>query len=171
MFTGALLGYMWGWIWGWSLFDPNSDIWALAAGLGAIAGLIFGSVSSSRQRDVCILSMTIGLYPSWLARTLLFGDIPGGWGVLLMAGGTVLSGAIGIHLNRQADSALLPGLAGALYIGFFGGFLINVIVLDKVLGWIQTNSILNQAPAVFICGAIGGFSVAQWVSRKKRHAT
>jgi hypothetical protein len=168
MFTGALLGYMWGWIWGWSLFDPNSDIWALAAGLGAIAGLVLGAVSFTKRYDVLLLCATFGLYLSWIARTIIFGDIPGGWGALLMAGGVVLSGAIGLRLSPQADPAIFPGLAGALYIGFFGGFVIDLMVLDKLLGWVHTHSILTQAPAVIVCGVIGGIVVAQWAARRMR---
>jgi hypothetical protein len=80
-----------------------------------------------------------------------------------MVGGVFLSGAIGLRLSRRADPSLLPGLAGVLHIGFFGGFVIDVIVLDKVLGWVQTHSILNQAPAVIVCGVVGGVGLARWV--------
>ncbi|MGB7540248.1 MAG: hypothetical protein WBM17_17030 [Anaerolineales bacterium] len=168
MFSGALIGYMWGWIWGWSLFDPNSDIWALAAGVGAIVGLVFGIVASKGRYDTMLLSITIGLYLSWVARTFLFGDIPGGWGALLMAGETVLGGAIGLYLNRQANPALLSGLTGALYFGFFGGFFVDVIIMDKIMGWMRTHSILTQATAVILCGIAGGIVISQWGSRRMR---
>lgn len=164
MFTAALLGYLWGWIWGWSLFDPNTDIWALAAALGAVAALALGNLSSIRQYDTLLLSMTFGLYLGWIARTYLFGDIPGGWGILLMTGGVVLGGVIGMRLHHKADPAILPGLVGALYIGFFGGFLIDAIILDKMLGWMPVHTILNQAPATIICGAVGGIGVARWMA-------
>lgn len=168
MVTGALLGYLWGWIWGWSLFDPNSDIYALAAGVGAITGLALGSITSFRQYGVLLFCATVGLFLSWYARTIFFGDIPGGWGALLMIGGVVLGGAIGLYLNRQPHPALLPSLVGALYIGFFGGFFIDVIVLDKLLGWVHTHSILTQAPVVIICGVVGGIGVARWAIRGGR---
>jgi hypothetical protein len=162
--TGGLLGYMWGWIWGWSLVDPNRDIYALAAGAGAIAGLVLAAIPFTRRYDVLIISATIGLYLSWAARTFLFGDVPGGWGVILMVGGIVLSGAIGLRLSRQAHPTLLPSLIGTLYIGFFGGFVIDVVVMDLLLGLVHTHSILTQAPAVIVCGIVGGIGVAEWVS-------
>jgi hypothetical protein len=166
MATGALLGYLWGWIWGWSLADPNSDIYALAAGVGTIAGLILGALSSTRRFDILVLTATFGLYLSWFARTLFFGDIPGGWGIILMAGGVILSGAIGLNLSRQVHPALLPGLLGALYIGFFGGFVIDAIIMDSLLGWVHTHTILSQGPVVIVCGIIGGIGVAIRAARK-----
>ncbi len=161
IFTGALLGYMWGWIWGWSLFDPNRDIWALAAGLCAVLGLLLGlTLYFWRYADI-FSTATLGLYLSWIARTLIFGDVPGGWGIALMAAGVIAGVAIGIRLNRQGNEALTPVLLGVLYIGFFGGFLIDVVLLDVILGLVQTHSVLSQAPAVLICGVIGGAVVAR----------
>ena len=116
----------------------------LAAGVGAIAGLALGAVASFRRYDVLLLCATVGLFLSWYARTIFFGAIPGGWGALLMIGGVILSGAIGLYLSRQLHPALLPSLVGALYIGFFGGFFIDVIVLNKLLGWVHTHSILPR---------------------------
>jgi hypothetical protein len=165
MFTGALAGYMWGWIWGWSLFDPNSDIWALAAGAFALLGLLLGAISTLWRYGGLLLSVTCGLYLSWIGRTLLFGDVPGGIGALFMLGGVAISNAIGIRLSRH--TATLPVLLGALYIGFFGGFIIDVVLIDKVLKLAQTHSIVSQAPAVLVCGIVGGIATARWSSRSR----
>jgi hypothetical protein len=164
MFTGALLGYIWGWIWGWSLFDPNSDLWALGSGLGAIGGLLAGILFRGEKFDALTLSATFGLFLSWIVRTLLFGNVPGGWGILVLAGGALL----GALFSRRAGSSLVIILMGALYAGFFGGFLIDVILLDILLGWVQTRSLLTQAPIVIVCGIAGGIGTALWINRPGR---
>ena len=161
IFTGALLGYMWGWIWGWSLFDPNSDIWALAAGLCAVLGLLLGLTPYFWRYANIFLTATLGLYLSWIARTLIFGDVPGGWGIALMAAGAIIGAWLGLRLNRQAKKTTTPVLLGVLYAGFFGGFLIDVVLLDIILGMVQTHSILSQAPAVVACGVMGGVVMAR----------
>ncbi|MBI5565158.1 MAG: hypothetical protein HY870_09690 [Chloroflexi bacterium] len=165
LFTGALLGYLWGWVWGWSLFDPNSDRWALAAAIVALAGLLCGATTYLWRYGELLLSLTFGLYLSWLARTALFGDIPGGPGIFLMAGGVVISGVVGLRVRRRASRSGLAILLGALYTGFFGGFFIDVVLMDKVLNLTRTHSILSQAPAVLACGLIGGIVVARRSTR------
>ncbi len=165
MFTGALLGYLWGWVWGWSLFDPNSDRWALAAATVALVGLLFGATTYLWRYGELLISLTFGLYLSWLARTVLFGDIPGGPGIFLMAGGVVISGVVGLRVRRRANKTDLAILLGALYLGFFGGFLIDIVLMDKVLNLARTHSILSQAPAVLACGLVGGIVVARWPTK------
>jgi len=157
MFTGALLGYIWGWIWGWSLFDPNSDLWALGAGLGAIMGLLAGILFRKENLDAMILCATCGLFIGWIVRTLLFGDLPGGWGIFIMIGGAVLGIITG---QRAAASSLAFILLGSLYAGFFGGFLVDVIILDNLLGWVHAQSLISQALVVLICGIAGGIGAA-----------
>ncbi len=161
IFTGALLGYMWGWIWGWSLFDPNSDLWALAAGICAVLGLLLGLIPYFWRYANIFLTATLGLYLGWIARTLIFGDVPGGWGIVLMGAGVIIGILLGVRLNRQMKETLTPVLLGVLYAGFFGGFLIDVVLLDIILDVVQTHSILSQAPVVLICGVIGGVVMAR----------
>ena len=163
IFTGALVGYMWGWIWGWSLVDPNSDIWALAAGVFALVGLLFGATPYLWRYGGVILCATCGLYLGWVGRTLLFGDVPGGIGALFMLGSIMIGGVIGERLSHRA--ATLPVLLGALYIGFFGGFIIDVVLIDEVLKLVRTHSIVSQAPAVLACGIVGGIVAARWSSK------
>jgi hypothetical protein len=167
LFTGALLGYFWGWILGWSLFDPNSDLWALLAGMGAIVGLVIGATPFVWRFMGELALASIGLYLSWIMRTLLFGDHPGGWGVLVLILGSVVSWIAGARLSHpnSAKQKIIPGLVGGLYAGFFGGFLIDVILLDEILGLVHSHSILSQAPAVMVCGITGGVMVARWRSR------
>jgi hypothetical protein len=149
--TGALLGYGVGWIWGWSLFDPNSDIWALTALLGAIVGLIVGFTRWFWEHAGKLTSGALGLYVGWIFRTWLLGDEPGGFGLAIMIVGMVVGAGIWARLGARN----LGGILGILYLGFFGGFLIDVVILDLIAGWVQQHGILSQAPAVFACGVVG----------------
>ena len=170
LFTSALLGYFWGWVWGWSLFDPNRDLWALLAAAGALIGLVLGFTPLIWRNRATLLCASIGLYLGWLLRTLLFGDVPGGWGILILAVAAIAGWIIGARLTSppNARPALVPALLAALYAGFFGGFLIDVILLDLLLGLVKTHSILSQAPAVLACGVIGGVLVGWRQSRKTK---
>ena len=165
IFSSALIGYMWGWIWGYSAVDPNSDIYALAAAVGALIGLVVGLTPLFWRKVGLLLGATIGLYLGWLARTLIFGDVPGGAGLILMLAGLLIGGFVGARRVLPADQASQRILIAALYIGFFGGFLIDVVLLDLVLKLVRTHSILGQAPAVILCGVIGGIVFAKWSAK------
>jgi len=157
IFSAALIGYVFGWILGWSSFNPNSDVWALAAGVGAIAGLIVGLTPLFWSNVGMFFGSAIGLYLGWLLRTLLFGDVPGGLGLVFVLGGAVAGGLVGTRPAFQRDGAPLRALIGALYIGFFGGFLIDVVLLDIVFKLVRTRSILGQVPAAVASGVVGGW--------------
>jgi hypothetical protein len=157
----ALIGYMWGWIWGWSLFDPNLDLWALIAALGALLGLVAGLLGLFWRRSADLLCATLGLYLGWVLRTWIFGDKPGGWGLLLMAmmvlGGVWLARA---YKLQQKQSTIII-LLSVLFIGFFGGFIIDVLLLGLVYGANRPHTILTQAPWVIACGVLGGWASAR----------
>jgi hypothetical protein len=155
--SAALIGYMFGWILGWSLLDPNSDVWALAAAVGAIAGLVVGIGQWFWDHAGVFFGSAIGLYLGWILRTLLFGDVPGGIGLVFILGGAIAGGLVGARPVFQKDGTGLRVLICVLYIGFFGGFLIDMILLDMALKLFQTHTILNQAPAVIASGAAGGW--------------
>jgi hypothetical protein len=157
IFRAALIGYMFGWILGWSSFDPDSDVWALAAAVGAIAGLAVGVTPLFWNNAGAFFGSALGLYLGWLLRTLLFGDVPGGFGLVFVLSGAVAGGLVGTRCAFQRDGAPLHALIGALYIGFFGGFLIDVILLDVVFKLVRTHSVLGQAPAVIVSGVTGGW--------------
>ena len=160
--SAALIGYMWGWIWGWSLFDPNLDLWALLAAICALAGLVVGLLGSFWPRSAGFLCATLSLYLGWVLRTWIFGDTPGGWGILLMVL-TIIAGlwlAREFKLQGQPSSVII--LLNVLYIGFFGGFIIDVLLLGLVYGAARPHTILTQAPWVIACGVLGG-----WVSAKR----
>ena len=164
--TGALVGYVFGWILGWSVFDPNSDVWALAAAVGAMLGLLMGVAPGFWLRAGMLVGAAIGLYLGWILRTLLFGDVPGGIGLFLILGGALVGGLVGARPTFQGGASLRT-LVCAAYIGFFGGFLVDVILRDVILGVVKTHSILGQAPAVIVCGVIGGL-LGGWLGRKER---
>jgi hypothetical protein len=159
---GALIGYMWGWIWGWSLFDPNLDLWALLAAVGAVAGLVAGLLGWFWRRSAALLCATLGLYLAWVLRTWIFGDNPGGWGIILMAV-TVIGGIwLAREYRLQAQPTSIIVLLNVLFIGFFGGFVIDVLLLGLVYGTNHPHTILTQAPWVIGCGVLGG-----WVSARR----
>jgi hypothetical protein len=160
MFTGALIGYLWGWIWGWSLFDPNLDLWALLAGTLAILGMALGAIGSIREKATCVISSTIGLYLGWIVRTLAFGDIPGGPGILFLIVGVLLGTGVS-RLSRLRHMAASIVLTAALYAGFFGGFLVDFILLRVLFHQSQYQTIPGQAPAILFCGVIGGWIAAR----------
>ena len=168
VFTGALVGYVFGWILGWSVFDPDNDVWALAAAVGAMLGLLIGLAPGFWRRAGMLIGAAIGLYLGWILRTLLFGDVPGGIGLLFIIGGAIVGGFVGARSMFQAGASLRT-LVCAAYVGFFGGFLFNVLLLDVILGWVKTHSILGQAPAAIACGVIGGLLGAR-IGRKERRA-
>ncbi len=157
IFSAALIGYMFGWILGWSCFDPNSDVWALAAAVGAIIGLILGLLPLFWDHAGMFFGSAAGLYLGWVLRTLLFGDVPGGIGLALVLGGAIAGGLLGSRPAFQKDGPGLRVLICVLYIGFFGGFLIDVILLDVALRLVRTHSILGQAPVVITSGIVGGW--------------
>ena len=161
IFSAALIGYMFGWILGWSFFDPNSDVWALAAAVCAIAGLIVGIGPFFWNHAGVFFGSAIGLYLGWLLRTLLFGDVPGGIGLAFVLGGAIAGGLVGSRSAFQKDGTGLRVLICVLYIGFFGGFLIDVVLLDVALKLFPTHTILNQAPAVIASGIAGGWLAAR----------
>jgi hypothetical protein len=155
-FTAALIGYMWGWIWGWSLFDPNLDLWALLAAIGTVVGLVAGLLGLFWRKSAMLLCATLGLYLGWVLRTWIFGDKPGGRGIMLMAL-AVLCGvwmAWAYRLQQQQSSVAI--LLSVLFIGFFGGFTIDVLMPRLVNGAARPHTILTQAPWVIACGALGG---------------
>jgi hypothetical protein len=162
IFTGALLGYLWGWIWGWSLTDPNRDVWALAAGAGACAGMLLGVRRIWERAGVPVLCATVGLYLGRLLRTVCFGDVPGGWGAALMALACLAGGAAGLAPDYRSDPAVRSGLLGTLYIGFFGGFVVEVLILGMLLGLVTRHTILSQAPVVVMLGILGGALALEW---------
>jgi len=101
--SAGLIGYMFGWILGWSLFDPNSDAWALAAAVVAIAGLIVGITHQFWKHAGVFFGSAIGVYLGWVARSLILGDVPGGLGLLLIFGGAIAGGFIGAKPAFRQD--------------------------------------------------------------------
>jgi hypothetical protein len=164
IFTLALLGYIWGWIWGWSLVDPNLDVWALLAAVGALLGLVLGVVyfvrgeGSANFADAPPLQCaTFGMFIGWAARTLLFGDVPGGPGLLVMLAGAGLGAWVGARPPLQSRRARRTLLV-VLYAGFFGGFIVDMLLRGMAL----SPSIPRMALIVIACGVLGGAAAWYW---------
>ena len=167
IFSGALIGYVWGWTWGWSLVDPERDVWALAAALAALIGLLLGLMTARFwQVAGSVFGATLGLYLGWLLRTLIVGDVPGGFGLARLLAGASGGGLLGARPSVRDNPAARRALIGALVIGFFGGFLIDVVLLDLALRIVTSHSILSQAPAVIVCGVLGGWLAARLGSKR-----
>jgi hypothetical protein len=178
IFTSVLLWYIWGWIWGWSLVDPNLDLWALLAGAGALGGLAWGVISVMRAnaRDkaaagkkdtgkpfdvwIVLLCATFGMFIGWAARTMIFGDIPGGPGLLVMLAGVIAGVWIGARPGLQSERWRRTLLV-VLYTGFFGGFLVDM----GLRGLALSASIPRMALIVIACGALGG--AIAWLWKRK----
>jgi hypothetical protein len=154
-FAAALIGYMWGWIWGWSLFDPNLDLWAVLAGVLALAGLALGLLGLFWRWSATALSAMLGLYLGWVLRTWLFGDKPGGWGILVMILVIGIAVWLALKYRLQERPTATITLLSVLFIGFFGGFLIYVLFGKLFPGYPGPNTILRQAPWVIGCGLLG----------------
>jgi hypothetical protein len=167
-FIGALCGYIIGWALGWSFFEPNLDLWALAALIGTLLGLWFGVRRGFWKQAGVLICSTIGLYLGWIFRTLLFGDVPGGLGVLLIVGGAVAGALIGGHRALQKDGKALRALTLALVVGFFGGFLIDWILMQKLGIRLEEPPILFHAPAVIFSSLVGAVSGILSVRQKRR---
>lgn len=113
---------MWGWIWGWSLFDPESDLWALLAAVGVMIGLVFGARLFFRSKAGFWFGATVGLYLGWVVRTIIFSDVPGGLGILIMIGSIILGGILGSAPLFHEGKPAYRGLISGVYIGFFWWF-------------------------------------------------
>jgi hypothetical protein len=139
----------------WSIHSPDR----LHVGLDL--GLVAGLLGLFWRRSADLLCATLGLYLGWVLRTWIFGDKPGGWGLLLMAM-TVLGGvwlARAYKLQQKQSTIII--LLSVLFIGFFGGFIIDVLLLGLVYGANRPHTILTQAPWVIACGVLGGWASAR----------
>lgn len=159
VFSAGLAGYLVGWILGWSALDPNSDVWALAAAVGAVAGLIVGITPLFWPNAGGFFGLALGLYLAWILRTWVFGDVPGGLGLIVVLGGGAAGWWAGAYKFRS--SASRRAMIGALYAGFFGGFIIDIVMFELLFKVVQTHSVLSQAPAVIVCGVLGGWLAAR----------
>jgi hypothetical protein len=138
-------------------------LWALLAALGAVVGLVAGLLGLFWCRSAELLCATLGLYLGWVLPTWIFGDTPGGWGIVLMGvsalGGVWLAREYG--LQQQQNSVIV--LLNVLFFGFFGGFVIDVLLLGLVYGADRPHTILTQAPWVIACGLVYGWASARSV--------
>jgi hypothetical protein len=164
--TGGLSGFVVGWIWG-NAITGEPDVVVFAVFLCTIVGLVAGFNPEMRDQVGNILGAVIGLYLGWVLKVLLFGDSPGGWGVLLvfagMSGGAELGAKAVDRRPRQAEAVLI----NVLYAGFLGGMFVDVVLLDAIFGWRTDHSVLTQAPVLLISGALGGLAAALSFGREE----
>jgi len=165
MVSGALIGYLFGWIIGWTLFSPDSDIWALLAAIGAVAGLVFGASDGFWVFAEPLCASALGLYAGWLLKILLFGESVEAIGVLVVMAGSFLGWRVGMRLQSMAGPWAAGALFGGLHIGFWGGLVLGVFILDAWLGWIEVHSGLDIAPLVLACG-FAGVLIGGWFGQR-----
>ena len=167
IFSSALVGYIFGWILGWSSFDPNSDVWALTALAGTFLGLIVGVGLGARfwRWAGVFFGAALGLFLSWLVRTLVVGDIPNGLGLLVVISGAIAGGVVGARPAFREEGSPLGALTGALLIGFFGGLLVELIGRSLDPNIQAASGILERAPGIILSGVIGGMAGARLGSK------
>jgi len=167
-FCAALIGFLWGWLLGWSLFNPNLDLWALFAAICALVGLVIGLIGLFWKRSTEYLCATFGLYLGFIIRTLLFGDTSRGLGLVVIA----IAVIAGIWIARRYQLQEKPGvtivLLNVLLIGFFGGYLMDILLLNIILGSNRPHTVLARAPLVIFCGLLGGLVSARRVKQVER---
>jgi len=160
--SAALAGYISGWILGWSAFDPETDLWALLAALGALAGMVYALLCGQTfwRRAAPLLGAAAALYPGWVLRTLLFGDVPGGAGLLLVLVCGAAGGACAARTGAAQRVRLAQVLAGALGGAVFGGLLVEVLLFRLALAVTGGDMILQRAPGVLLFGVRGAGGAA-----------
>jgi hypothetical protein len=153
--SAGMAGYVIGWIWGWCMFDPNWDLWALFAFIGTLAGMVAGMFRGIYRYLGMILCAAFGLYLTWLLRTLIFGDITGGWSLMVLIFGMLAGAAFGARQVFRMPGAGIYALQGAILIGFSGGLVIMLLSRNILVRPQEISVIYWNAPATLVCGVIG----------------
>lgn len=167
MLSYLLAGYLLGLTLGFTLFDPNSDVYALLGAVLAILGAIIGILPFFRRRARYVFGAVIGYYVGSLISIVLFGDSVrddllevlqrGGAGILLVVIASIIGAVI---FGRTRPGAIALRGIGVLLGGFLGGYLFGV-----VLGLASLSSMIALAPFVLGSGIVIGIGL--WLLQRR----
>jgi hypothetical protein len=154
MITWMLAGYLAGLTIGFSVFDPNTDIYALLGAVLAILGLVLGLTPLFRRYTQLALGGITGFYMGAIVGIILFGnptsddlsEVAGDGGKLLAALVGMGIGIAGIYrFGGRMNNAML---AAFLFGGFFGGLALAAVGIAPRLSMVYT------APYFIFCGVL-----------------
>jgi hypothetical protein len=154
MITWMLAGYLIGLTVGFSIFDPNTDIYALLGAVLAILGLLLGLTPLFRRYTRLALGGITGFYLGAMLGIILLGhpvaddllEVAGSGSKLLVALAGMVIGIVAIYrFGRQINSLLI---AAFLFGGFFGALLLNMVGIAPRLSMVYT------APYFIGCGVL-----------------
>jgi hypothetical protein len=160
MVTWMLAGYLTGLTIGFSVFDPDTDIYALLGATLAILGLLLGLTPLFRRYTHLALGGITGFYLASLLGIFLLGtpatdnlpEVAGNGAKLGVAlAGTVVGITIVYRLKTQLNSLLI---AAFLFGGFFGGLLLAAV------GIAPRTAMVGLAPFFLSCGVLCAAIVA-----------
>lgn len=168
MFVYLIAGYLIGLTIGFTLFDPNTDVYALLSLVLSVVGLIVGVLPFFRRHARLVFGAIIGFYLSMILATLLFGSPAeddllevlqrGGLSILVVLVGTIVGAGLASRLRDQdVGWAALAFLLG----GFLGGYVFSV-----VLGFVPSSSMVYSAPFVIGSGLVA-YVVVRLLTRSR----
>ncbi|MBZ0296230.1 MAG: FUSC family protein [Anaerolineae bacterium] len=166
IFTYMLIGYLVGLITGLTVFEPNSDIYALLGIVLALIGLVLGLLPFFWRRVNTAFGVLIGYYLGMLIAILIWGnpqtdnllEFTGRGEQIILA---LITAAVGGFLASRwmPDRSALPALA-LLLSGFLGGLIFIMI------GIAPANSLVGVSPFVIGSGLVAALIV--WFLTKDR---
>jgi len=130
-----LLGYLTGLIIGFTMFDPDTDVYALLGAILALLGVIIGVIPFFSQRVNIVFGVLVGFYLGMIIAILLWGKpetddllefIKAGWNsiftalVISIMGGYIASRLDFSHFYLPAFALLVGGFLGGAFFVTFG---------------------------------------------------
>lgn len=156
IFAYMIAGYMAGLIIGFTVFDPNSDVYALLGVVLPIVGLVLGLIPVFQRRVYIVFGLLIGLYLGMLLSILIWGDPitddllvvvqRGGIGLILALVFAVVGGFVGSRIESRGDDLVACTF---LLGGFLGGAVATVSGMVA-----HRSSMVAAAPFVIGSGVI-----------------
>lgn len=158
VFTYMIAGYVLGLLLGFTLFDPDTDMYALLGAIGGISGIFIGLIPFFRRQIGVALMSIVGFYLASLVAILLFGQPKtddllevlqrGGASLRLVLAGTLVGSGMGWRLSPERFQ-----LAAA---GFIAGGFVGGAVFGVMLGLAPYQSMVGWSPSVILCSLLWG---------------
>lgn len=166
IFSYMIAGYMAGLIIGFTLFDPNTDVYALLGVVLPIVGLVLGLIPAFQRRVYLVFGIVIGFYLGMLLSILIWGDPitddlldvvqRGGISLILALGFAVVGGVVGSRIESRGDDLVACTF---LLGGFLGGAVATMLGLVA-----HRSSMIAAAPYVIGSGAVLAL-IVWWLRR------